>query len=86
MAKYRQKPLFVEAVRFDPQAQPWPDGVIPWSRAGYQPRDMSFGYIDTSLGKVHVMAGDWIITTALTGARFTCKPDDFELTYERVTD
>jgi hypothetical protein len=58
----RKKPLVVRAVQFDPHLHPWPEGVIPWSNDGTQPRDMSWGYIDTPEGRGNVIAGDWIIT------------------------
>lgn len=53
-----------QAVRFDPKKQPWPDGIVPWKNAGYQPRDMSWGYVETPQGRVHVQTDDWIITNA----------------------
>lgn len=83
MAKYRKKPVVIEATQFDPQSHPWPDGVIPWPEDGLQPRDMSWGYIDTLEGKMHVIAGDWIIT-GVKGEKYPCKPDIFEATYEPV--
>lgn len=81
MAKYRKKPIVIEAEQFDPQSNPWPDGVIPWGDV--QSRDMSWGYIDTLEGKMHVIAGDWIIT-GVKGEKYPCKPDIFEATYEVV--
>lgn len=88
MGKYRKKPIIIEATQFDPVNHPddrWPEGVIPWSRAGYQPRDMSWGYIDTLEGKMHVMSGDWIIT-GITGEKYPCKDEIFKKTYERVEE
>lgn len=86
MAKYRKKPVVIEAVQFDPNVYPWPDGVKPWpDKHGLQPRDMSFGYIETLEGDHHVMAGDWIIT-GIKGEKYPCKPDIFEATYELVTE
>lgn len=61
MVKYRKKVPLVEAVQFDPQAQVWPAGVIPWKSAGYQPRDMSWGYIEVNGERDHVKAGDWLV-------------------------
>lgn len=84
MAKYRKKPIVIEAVQFDPQQQSWPEGVKPWpNERGVQPRDMSWGYIQTLEGTMHVMAGDWIIT-GVNGEKYPCKPDIFEKTYEPV--
>lgn len=78
--KFRKKPVVIEAEQFDPHKHPWPEGVTPWT-GGAQPRDMSWGYIETLEGKMHVMAGDWIIT-GVKGERYPCKPDIFEATYE----
>lgn len=83
MGKYRKKPVVIEAVQFKPLDDVWPDGVIPWSVAGVQPRDMSWGYIDTLEGRMHVMADDWIIT-GVNGEKYPCKPDIFEKTYDPV--
>lgn len=85
MAKYRKKPIVVEAVQFHSQHQPWPDGVIPWSQ-GVQNRKggtQSWGYIQTLEGKMDVAEGDWIIT-GVKGEKYPCKDDIFRATYELV--
>lgn len=41
------------------------------------------GWIDTLEGGHVVCVGDWIIT-GVKGERYPCKPDIFEMTYERV--
>ncbi len=82
--KFRKKPVVIEAVQFDPQNKPWPECVKPWpSPKGYQPRDCSWGYIETLEGMMHVQAGDWIIT-GVNGEHYPCKPDIFEKTYEKA--
>lgn len=81
--KYRTNSLVIEAVQFDPYQHPWPEGVVDWTTAGVQPRDMSFGYIETLEGRMHVMAGDWIITGE-QDLRSLCKDDIFKATYEPV--
>lgn len=78
MPKFRKKPVVIEAVQFDPNGT-WPDCVKPWGSV--HPRDMSWGYIETLEGKMHVMAGDWIIK-GVKGEFYPCKPDIFEQTYE----
>jgi hypothetical protein len=82
MAKYQAKPVIVDAVQFDPAQKPWPDGVKPWRDNQPRPRDMSFGYIDTSEGRTSVVAGDWIVTEK--GRKSICKPDVFEAVYVPV--
>ena len=87
MAKYRKKPVVIEAVRFIPD-RPWPDGVrckyrwydSPFKRGGSGP-----WYIETLEGKMNVSAGDWIIT-GVNGEKYPCKPDIFDKTYERVEE
>jgi hypothetical protein len=81
MALYRKRPIVIEAVQFDPQSHPWPEGVIAWG--DLQPRDMSWGYIDTPEGKMHVIAGDWIIT-GIAGEKYNCKDAIFQASYEAV--
>jgi hypothetical protein len=43
------------------------------------------GWIDTLEGGHNVCPGDWIIT-GVKGERYPCKPDIFEMTYERVEE
>ena len=110
MAKYRKKPVVIDAVQFDrrdsqlrkliwtskesvvidavqfdPHSSPWPDGIISWEKEVFQPRDMSWGYIQTLEGRMHVIAGDWIIT-GVAGERYPCKDVIFCQTYERVEE
>ena len=83
MSLYRKKPIVIEAEQFNPNAPLWPKGIIPWSQMDIRPRDMSWGYMQTLEGKMHVQAGDWIIT-GIKGERYPCKPDIFLATYEPV--
>lgn len=79
--RFRKRPVVIDAEQFTaPDYTPagmklWPD------EKGYQPRDMSWGYIDTLEGRMHVQHGDWIIT-GVKGEKYPCKPDIFALTYE----
>lgn len=83
MAKYRKKPIVIEAEQFDPHSHPWPDCITPWGDV--RPRDMSWGYIETLEGNMHVIAGDWIIT-GVEGEKYPCKAKIFEATYEAVNE
>jgi hypothetical protein len=83
MKKYRKKSIVVEAVQFDPKKE-WPKCIVPWKNSGYsQPRDTSWGFIDTLEGRMHVLNGDWIIK-GINGEFYPCRPDIFEKTYELV--
>jgi hypothetical protein len=84
MAKYRKKPIVIEAQQFHVRKHPWPTGVR--ARQCVDEDGCPFDgptVIDTSEGELHVSEGDWIIT-GIKGERYPCKPDIFEATYERV--
>ena len=88
MAKYREKPVVIYAQQFKPHEDHilWPSGVIPWSDTDFhRPRDMSWGYVRTLEGRMHVQADDWIIT-GIHGEKYPCKPDIFLATYEAVEE
>ena len=74
MAKYRKKPVVIEAVQ--------------WFKMGDHPAVLEsqgnsgpYPYIDTLEGPHLVSQGDWIIT-GVKGEHYPCKPDIFEMTYE----
>ena len=82
MARYRKKPIVIEAVRFW-YGEPEIEGVV------YPPIDGGFyvgdAYIETSEGNMLISNGDWIIT-GVKGERYPCKADIFAATYDEVTD
>ena len=87
MAKYRKKPIVIEAVQWKPKKGGWPGmgrsdilGVI-W-RFGPKGKVCS-GIMETLEGVHEVTIGDWIIT-GIKGEKYPCKPDIFEATYEKV--
>lgn len=71
----------VEAVQFFPM-EIWPEPVKKWTN--YVPRDMSWGYVETERGRVHVLAGDWILKKE-NGQWDVCIPELFEKTYKPAT-
>ena len=76
--KFRKKPVVIEAKQFlVSDINGWPQGVYKdgTSPTGYQ--------IDTIEGSHQVTEGDWIIT-GVKGERYPCKPDIFEMTYEKA--
>ncbi len=96
MAKYRKKPIVIEAERF------WPDGP---KIAGlyYRAVGLSTNATDEEIqaakddiehfdcpriktleGELIVSPGDWIIT-GIKGEKYPCKPDIFDATYEAVS-
>ncbi len=77
MAKYRKKPVVIEATQW------FKDGDHPAVMSG----EFLYGqpYIKTLEGDHIVTPGDFIIT-GVKGEHYPCKPDIFEMTYEEVPD
>lgn len=73
MAKYRKKPVVIEAVQWFKMGDH--PGVYEHESAG------GLGEIWTLEGEMTVAPGDWIIT-GVKGEQYPCKPDIFEMTYE----
>lgn len=84
MARYRKRPIEVEAEQFFPNRKPWPNGVykIGGELPGEESSDLFFR-IDTLEGPLRVSEGDWIII-GVKDERYPCKPDVFAATYDRV--
>lgn len=76
--KYRKKPVVIDAVQFT--------GLIGPESGVYEDVNSKTGFsINTLEGKHEVTPGDWIIT-GVKGETYPCKPDIFEMTYEKVTE
>jgi len=85
--KFRKKPVVIEA------AQWFKNGDHPAVKPVYThgPNDEHWGptvptgegWISTLEGEMRVTPGDWIIT-GVKGEHYPCKPDIFDMTYERV--
>lgn len=91
MTQYRKKPLNIDAVQVDGAAlkrgESPPEGMRLWpDDNGMQPRDASWGYVDTAHGRVHVWHGDWICAQTVDGKRdfWPCREKIFAATYEAV--
>ena len=83
MAKFRKKPVVIDAVQYRNSmrsADKLPDGVfIVPTVEGDMP------VIHTLEGDMIVRDGDWVIT-GVKGERYPCKPDIFAATYESVEE
>lgn len=94
MAKYRKKPVIVEAEPYElgmedgfkcelKQCKIAPDSPFCFARSTncehFKP------YIQTLEGSLFISPGDYIIT-GVKGERYPCKPDVFEATYEPVEE
>lgn len=88
--KFRKKPVVIEAEQFHAIEHQGIevsniDDVYEdrWWR--FWKRSKTGWLIDTLEGWHEVTEGDWIIT-GVKGEKYPCKPDIFEMTYERVTE
>lgn len=98
MAKFRKKPVVVEAHQWRKQDRhpcgfngaDWPN----WLKAAYAENILHrarlvdgarYWMIETLEGPMRVEVGDWIIC-GVKGELYLCKPDIFELTYESAHD
>lgn len=94
MGIYRKKPVKVEAFQWtgDKDQEPEPvwmnealrDGTAVIYRRGITPVS-SLMVIRTFEGNMQATPGDYIIR-GVKGELYPCKPDIFELTYEKVED
>ena len=83
MAKYRKKPVVIEAILFVDrdsysEAKEFVGKALKYD---YQEPDMPF--IETLEGNMAISKGDYIIK-GVQGEFYPCKPDIFEQTYELV--
>lgn len=96
MAKYRKKPVVIEAFKYDGDLK-GSDGnyYVPyWAAKAFEDGVMHFGslkfdeppcelFIDTLEGTHRASVGDYIIQ-GVNGELYPCKTDIFEKTYEEV--
>ena len=84
MAKFRKKPIVIEAVKFTERTK---DQALNFVRCNCIPSRDSAGnptiVIQTLEGDMVATLNDWIIR-GVSGEFYPCKPDIFEATYEPV--
>jgi hypothetical protein len=89
MAKFRKKPVVIEAVRYRPFGDTpgvSEERLIHWKRGEKAPTTtVVTAYVETLEGRMEVSVGDWIIK-GVNGEFYPCKPDIFEKTYEPVSE
>jgi hypothetical protein len=91
MAKFRKKPVVIEAIQWNKDGDhPNVVEVPPTVRDTIDARLVSaelvqLRWVGTLEGGHIVTPGDWIIT-GVQGEQYPCKPDIFEATYERAED
>lgn len=85
MAKYRKKPIVIDAVQWKGTTESlceMDDFLGDGSQADFT-EDLPPMFIDTLEGRMRADVGDWIIK-GVKGEFYPCKPDIFEVTYEVV--
>lgn len=97
MAKYKKRPVVIEAFRYDGDLKDskgnWyvPDWMVEAFENGIAYYELPLSplhppdelYIKTLEGNHHVSVGDYVIC-GVNGELYPCKPDIFAKTYERV--
>ncbi len=90
--KYRKIPVEIEARHFETNNEvgsPNMDALVNWINQGKEIGDRHAWhnstsiYIQTLEGFHEAQVGDWIIKE-VEGEFYPCKPDIFEMTYEKV--
>jgi len=81
MAKYRKKPVVIEAVQFD--GENTADIHEFCEGKALEPVGENYMEIVTLEGTMRASSGDFIIK-GVSGEFYPCKPDTFEKTYELV--
>lgn len=91
MAKYRKKPVVIDAVQFTGSVQSSAE-IVGWAEAcgrhieaALDEDDCTILYIDTLEGRMTANKGDWIIR-GIKGEIYPCKDDIFRATYEEVAE
>jgi hypothetical protein len=80
MAKFRKKPVVIEAMQWNGMNQ---RGIEEWAGIIFAPDLSDRLAIFTLEGKIYASVGDWIIK-GVKGEFYPCKPDIFEATYEPI--
>lgn len=95
MAKYRKKPVIIEAFQYNGNLNREDGNYVPdWAVNAFKNGEMYYVrvslneppcelYIDTLEGAHHVSVDDYIIR-GVNGELYPCKPDIFKKTYEEV--
>lgn len=78
MARYRRRSITVEAERFIIDHKPWPDGLEFDQASGL------YYIADASGAKLRIKPGNWIVTNAENGVRYTINNAMFGAMYEPI--
>ena len=81
MAKYRKKPVVIDAVQWNGRNEIY---ISKFIGGNLEMGDETL-FIQTLEGKMEASVGDYIIK-GIKGEFYPCKPDVFEKTYEPIDD
>jgi hypothetical protein len=84
MPKFKRKPVVIEAELYDGTATSVERIMDMGGTRGINNSPEGL-YIVTFEGIIKADKGDWVIK-GVSGERYPCKPDTFEMMYERVDD
>jgi len=80
--KYRKKPIIIDAIQYTDNA----DEIIKFTNnKAMMVTGLSYMVIPTLEGNHSASVGDWIIK-GVKGEFYPCKPDIFDMTYEKVEE
>lgn len=82
--KVRKKPITVEAVQWFPDPK-FAENMTGTDVLGVEYTRCNGKRIRTPEGFMNVNPGDWIIT-GVVNERYICRPDVFELTYDKLEE
>ena len=92
MAKFRKKPIVIEAVQFTEEMlldeKLLPSGISVVGKYWHPGKSKIYSYraiVKTLEGDMEVKIGDWIIT-GVEGEVYSCKPSIFFATYDLVEE
>ena len=83
MAKYRKRPIVIEAQQFTEENKDRVFNFVTCTRIPQRDKGKLVLVIQTLEGDMTAAIGDWIIK-GVKGEFYPCKPDIFEATYEKV--
>jgi hypothetical protein len=86
MAKYRKRPVVIEARQYD-GSEASRDEILLWGDKADTPMSAGTDWlsIETLEGTLRVSVGDFVIR-GVKGELYPCKPDVFAATYELVAE
>lgn len=87
--KYKKKPIIIEAFQYFVNMGEHTNSIPHWfikaTMDGIVHEKNTRDYIKTLEGDLLISDGDYVIK-GIKGELYPCKPDIFEMTYERVTE